>query len=296
MNSVIFAPDGPVLQSSLLRVKWDPEKRVFVMYSTSGYSRNSTITDVESVSYVSSPWIPKLFRRSGRETTDNAGLVGILESAKTNIKDELNEVVNLDELKVFFGEWIPMGANQIVALNDRLGSSERVQVWQKHHLTGPCTCMWCESNNKLATDSHLLFLGRLHAGRPIHGGSGSESSDEQLPGRVNWSHRGARSHECCGINPHSHEDLLLSCVAPTQVRVLDYDEPRYVNFEAEVHFPEEEGIVQIENFGVHINEEGFLAFGMTVDGIMDRYARPIILIVICTIFLTERVFKHVIES
>ena len=104
------------------------------MYTTSGYSRNSTITDVESVSYVSSPWIPQLFRRSGRETTDNAGLVGILETATSNIKDELNEVVNLDELKVFFGEWIPMGANQIVALNDRLGSSERVQVRQKHHV------------------------------------------------------------------------------------------------------------------------------------------------------------------
>ena len=73
--------------------------------------------------------------------------------------------------------------------------------------------------------------------------------------------------------------MLISCVAATQVKVLDYDEPKYVNFEAEVHFPEEEGIVQIENFGVHINEEGFLAFGMTVDGIMDRYARPVFLLV-----------------
>lgn len=55
-----------------------------------------------------------------------------------------------------------------------------------------------------------------------------------------------------------------------QVSILDYDEPRYVNFEAEVNFPEEEGIVQVENFGVHIHEQGFLAYGLVVDGIMDR--------------------------
>jgi len=28
-----------------------------------------------------------------------------------------------------------------------------------------------------------------------------------------------------------------------------------------VHYPEEEGIIQIENFGIHINDEGFLMYG-----------------------------------
>jgi hypothetical protein len=41
----------------------------------------------------------------------------------------------------------------------------------------------------------------------------------------------------------------------TEVDILDFDETAYVNFEAEVHFPEEDGIIQIENFGIHINDE-----------------------------------------
>jgi hypothetical protein len=33
------------------------------------------------------------------------------------------------------------------------------------------------------------------------------------------------------------------------VRIVDFDFTKFINFEAEVAFPEEEGVVQIENFG-----------------------------------------------
>jgi hypothetical protein len=39
------------------------------------------------------------------------------------IKDELDENLRLNDVRLVIGEWIPMGANQIVALNDKLGSS-----------------------------------------------------------------------------------------------------------------------------------------------------------------------------
>ena len=55
-----------------------------------------------------------------------AGVVE-LKNAVSNIKDELDENLTLDDVHLMIGEWIPMGANQIVALNDKLGSSERVQ-------------------------------------------------------------------------------------------------------------------------------------------------------------------------
>jgi hypothetical protein len=42
----------------------------------------------------------------------------------------------------------------------------------------------------------------------------------------------------------------------TKVSVLEFDHSKFLNFEAEVHFPEEEGVIQIEQFGVHVNEEG----------------------------------------
>ncbi|GAB9465450.1 hypothetical protein Gpo141_00002857 [Globisporangium polare] len=56
----------------------------------------------------------------------------------------------------------------------------------------------------------------------------------------------------------------------TQVRILDFDFVRFINFEAESHFPETSGIVQIESFGMHLNCDGTLIYGMTVEAIMDR--------------------------
>jgi len=207
VHSLIYAPGEPLLQSSLLRVAWDKKQRTFVIYSTQGYRQPSSITDVESVSYVSSPYIPQVARMWGRDMSSNREQVPLLELAKTNIKDELDEVLLLDSPRILFGEWIPMGANQIFALNDRLGSSERVQGG--------------------------LFTAQVDL-NPLNS------------------------------NFTSPSDGL------TEVLVLDYDDSKYVNFEAEVHFPEEDGIVQIENFGIHVNEEGFLGYGLVVEGIMDR--------------------------
>lgn len=57
---MIFAPGEEILQSSLLRVAWEAEHREFVMYSMTGYRKPSFITSIESVSYVSSPYIPQV--------------------------------------------------------------------------------------------------------------------------------------------------------------------------------------------------------------------------------------------
>jgi len=54
------------------------------------------------------------------------------------------------------------------------------------------------------------------------------------------------------------------------VRLLDYDETSYVNFEAEVFFENDADILQIENFGVHFGESGLVMYGLRLDAIMDR--------------------------
>lgn len=47
----------------------------------------------------------------------------------------------------------------------------------------------------------------------------------------------------------------------TEVQLLDFSPETYVNFEAEVHFPEDEDIVQIENMGVHVDHQGSVVYG-----------------------------------
>ncbi|KAG6622255.1 (+)-neomenthol dehydrogenase [Phytophthora cinnamomi] len=58
----------------------------------------------------------------------------------------------------------------------------------------------------------------------------------------------------------------------TEVRILDYDPVRYINFEAEINFPEDDGIVQVENFGIHLNVDGTIFYGIKVDAILDKRA------------------------
>ena len=56
----------------------------------------------------------------------------------------------------------------------------------------------------------------------------------------------------------------------TSVDILDYTLTKHLNFEADIHLPEEEGIVQVETFGVSINADGTVFYGMQLEAVMDR--------------------------
>ena len=56
----------------------------------------------------------------------------------------------------------------------------------------------------------------------------------------------------------------------TSVQVLDFDMTRFTNIEAQVYYPEEEGIIQIEQFGIHCRLDGTCLFGLTIESVLDR--------------------------
>jgi WD repeat-containing protein 35 len=109
----------------LLQVYWDG--RHYYLTSPSGYKRKSTITDTEDVSYVSSAYIPQCLRYGGRPTLSNAHRAHESSVSADNIRDELDEVITLNSVSIIVAEYIPFGANQIVQLNNNVGSTERVQ-------------------------------------------------------------------------------------------------------------------------------------------------------------------------
>ena len=43
------------------------------------------------------------------------------------MRDDLDEIIKANHVRVIVGEWIPFGANQISNLNEKMGSVERVQ-------------------------------------------------------------------------------------------------------------------------------------------------------------------------
>ena len=173
----------------------DDDNGVFWLVDEStGYERESSCTDAEDVSYVSSPFLPSCVRnpRDQRPFTSNAHRAHESAAGESNIRDELDEAITLAYVLTMVGEWIPFGANQIVALNERLGAMDRCQGG-----------LFCSAIDKKPTDTKF----------------------DVPPGL-------------------------------TQVTILDYDFVRFINFEAEINYPEEEGIVQIENFGIHLNVDG----------------------------------------
>ena len=111
----------------LLSAIWDGRK--YTLKSQSGYSRPSDITDTEDVSYVSSAYIPQCLRYGGRPTLSNAHRAheSAVNDGGDNIRDELDEVITLNSVSIIVAEYIPFGANQIVQLNNNVGSTERVQ-------------------------------------------------------------------------------------------------------------------------------------------------------------------------
>jgi len=188
----------------LLKVHWDGTS--FWMRSDSGYERESTVTDTEDVSYVSSPYLPMCLRHGGREANSNADKAHMSAAGETNIRDELSEVLTLNDVNIMVGEFIPFGANHILSLNMKLGSTERVQGG---------------------------FFTAL-----VDDDSGG-TKFEVPPGL-------------------------------TKVTILDYSITEYINVEADIYFPEDQGIVQIENFGIHLAADGTVCYGMKIEAVMDR--------------------------
>jgi len=216
---------------------------VFTLSTKSGYHRDSLVTDMEDVSYVlcactqgrkrvavpevldpdgvlccllchrhdryvSSPFLPSILRNATSPLTDNSRRAHESAEGTTSIRDELSVEVELDTVRCLVAEWIPFGANQIVALNERLGAMDRCQG-------GLFTAMVDKSPN---------------------------DTKFQVP------------------------------VGLTQVKILDFDMVRHINFEAEIMYPEEEGIVQVENFGMHLSVDGTVLYGIKIEAIMDLLA------------------------
>lgn len=173
-----------------------------------GFRKISTITETEDVSYVSSPYLPQCLRGFGPDTKDNTNRAHESAAGASGLKDELDENIILKQLSVMVGEWIPFGANQIVALNEKLGSTDR-----------------CQGG---------LFTGELD--------NDPTSTSFQVPPGL------------------------------TNVGVLDFNELKFLNIEAQINFAEDEGIIQIEEFGMHFGVEGKVLYGMKMNAIMDRKA------------------------
>ncbi|KAJ0394284.1 hypothetical protein ATCC90586_000740 [Pythium insidiosum] len=212
-HELVPTNSGLVLfDSALLKITFDVDDGKFRFLRVDGSVAVSRVTEVEAVSYVSSPYLPACLMRNGDPAfSSNANQTHKCKQGQSGIKDVLSVSIVLSDVRVMVGEWIPFGRNQIVMLNDRLGSLER-----------------CQGG---------LFTSEL----------------DQHPTRTTL-----------------HLDPGL-----TKIAITDFEFDSYTNFEADIHAPHGDGIVQIESFGMHLNGDGTIIYGMFIDAIMDKAADTI---------------------
>jgi hypothetical protein len=224
------------VSNSPIFVGWNDDELCFDLYIKQEGGRlvlrKSSATDCEDVSYISSPYLPSclfggqlaesehaLLRRSSlmsrmkKEDPSSPKTPGIFHKTNSldkivsgvdNIRDELEELVHLKNPKVLMGEWIPFGENQILALNDKLGSAERVQ-----------------------------------------GGLLTAIVDDEP------------------------ESMIFECKPGlTSVRIVDFDLFNFIAFQAEIHFPEDAGILQLEHFGMFVTSEGAITYGLQLKNVL----------------------------
>jgi len=125
----------------------------------------------------------------------------------SNIKDELEEILKLNSVKVVVAEWIPFGRNHMSNLIKKLGAEKRIQ-----------------------------------------GGMLTTHVDKN-PGSTVFEFDLRKAGNC--------------------VHVLDYESSSHVNFLADIMTPEAEGIMQVEEFGVHVHFDGSVLYGLVVESIME---------------------------
>lgn len=206
------ANSGMILfDSNLVTITFDVDDGKFRLARNDGSVFVSRVTDVEEVSYVSSPYLPNCLMKNEASFSSNAHKSAMCKQGVNGIKDELSLAIVLANVRVMVGEWIPFGPNQIVTLNDRLGSLER-----------------CQGG---------LFTSELD------------------------------------LNPTSTRLYLNPGL--TKIAIVDFEFESFTNFEADIHAPNQDGIVQIESFGMHLNGDGTIVYGMYIDAIMDRPAESI---------------------
>ena len=181
-----------------------------IIYTESGLlARKSGITDIEDVSYVTSPYLPQLLINKHlklRELSDFSSRAHEAAEGLSLIRGEVSETILLGGVRLIVGEWLPFGLNQIAYLNERLGAKDR-----------------CKGG---------MFTDEVDRD--------GESTD------------------------------VKTATGLTEVSIIDAHPVTHINLEAELQYPEEEGIIQLENFGIHLSHNGGILYGLKFEAVHDR--------------------------
>mmetsp|Transcript_4406 Transcript_4406/g.13010 ORF Transcript_4406/g.13010 Transcript_4406/m.13010 type:complete len:570 (-) Transcript_4406:1335-3044(-) len=103
----------------ILQVRFNGQE--FEMYTDAGYCVLSKVTDIEDLSYVSSPWLPKCLRYNDKPFRSMEHRAYEAAQGASAAATEMTSLIYLKNVSLMLSEWLPMGPNQLTYLQDRLG-------------------------------------------------------------------------------------------------------------------------------------------------------------------------------
>lgn len=206
-------------------ITWDQRRLVFELEFAES-TKISSVTKFEDVSYACTPYLPKMLHAANNTITKSPQLQKfdqerrqsdikfVLQFGSSNMRDTDQDFnVVLGGVRLIFGEWIPMGSNEITAMQER-------------------------------------SRGSGHQNDALVGGQVQRAVD-------------------------TDSVIQLTMTGLSAVFLRSSDEGQFVNYEAHVYLPEDEGVMQFENFGVHMHADGDVVYGVDVDAVMQFEANHI---------------------
>jgi len=228
-------PLTDVMQASVMRpfdVLYDDAARCFVLSGSAGSQRiNSTVTHFEDVSYACSPHVPASLRRPPPQQQQQREQ---LERASTAGSDSRRPLA-------------PPSQKEVAMVLSEGGDNLRDEDLGFFVHVGGVNVLFAEY---YPFDSNEVNGLRIKAGN-------SRAFESLVSGEVDHAAGAGTTIE-----------VRISEVAA--VFALDSVKGRYVNLEAHVHLPEEEGILQLERFGVHCSARGDIIFGVKIDAVRGQ--------------------------
>jgi len=110
-------------KKDLLNVLTDEDG--FILVTENGYEERSTVSQIEDVSYVTSPFLPWTYRFGEHPTTDNSTRAWESGVGISQVKRELTEAITFSQVNILIQEWVPTAANEFCLLLDRFGVKTR---------------------------------------------------------------------------------------------------------------------------------------------------------------------------
>jgi len=102
-----------------------------------------------------------------------------------------------------------------------------------------------------------------------------------LMNRMGAGRRYAGGLMTSAVDREPDRQSLVTRPGLTKIRFLDFAWLDAVNVEAEIVFPEAEGVKQVEHVGIHISVDGNVCFGARVEAILDRLADDVSMDLMC---------------